>query len=160
MLPSWLAQLQRQGGYTPKSSNRRGPPPSTIFPSSPGEDPIFMPNGSRGFHHSFPGAPPCDTKVLLPTSLLLTMIIHTDHTGLTTLCGSPRQTGDEPNYRHDFPWYAVHHKLGMTLNHPLELGQLHIDKEAFLAYFIYPHYNPNKLYRAFVGRFPSSVARE
>ena len=32
-----------------------------------------------------------------------------------------------------YPWYAVRHELGMTLNHPLELGQLHVDKEAFIA---------------------------
>lgn len=162
--PVGSAQLQRQRGYTPKREDEQEPPPSTIFPTSPEGGPSPYTNGTNGgSHDSGPsyyggapppyGGPPSHTTASdnsYPRGPYWTHFTVDPYAELVT----------HPTTGSIYPWYAVRHELGMTLNHPLELGQLHIDKEAFLTYFIDQHYSPDKHYKAFVGRFPTFVAGE
>ena len=52
------------------------------------------------------------------------------------------------------PWYAIKHELGRTLNFPLNLGNLQIDKDLFLAQFIDSRYDGNTHFKSFMYRFP------
>ena len=161
-------QLQRQRGYTPKRPDDQAPPPSAIFPPSPGgSDPSssFTYHRASGGGPSFDGFPPGGGGGPPPASS-------------PSYGGPPNRDYPhgpywthytiDPYTEHEtnpatgtiYPWYAVRHELGMTLNHPLELGQLHIDKEAFIAYFIDQHYNPDQHYKSFVNRFPHFDAGE
>ena len=160
--PVGSTQLQRQRGYTPKRENDQEPPPSTIFPTSPEGGPSLYPNDSNGGSHdsgpSYGGPPPYGG----PPSHATTSSRDYPHGPYWThfTVDPYAELVTNPSTGMIYPWYAVRHELGMTLNHPLELGQLHIDKEAFLTYFIDQHYSPDKHYKAFVGRFPTFVAGE
>ena len=52
------------------------------------------------------------------------------------------------------PWYAIKHEMGRTLNFPLNLGNLQIDKDLFLAQFIDTRYDANTHFKSFMYRFP------
>ena len=53
------------------------------------------------------------------------------------------------------PWYAIKHELGRTLNFPLNLGNLQIDKDMFLAQFVDVQYDHHSHFKAFASRFPT-----
>ena len=52
------------------------------------------------------------------------------------------------------PWYAHKHEMGMQLNYPVQLGELHIDMEIFLSRFNQLTYDPTKHHQSYLQQFP------
>ena len=48
------------------------------------------------------------------------------------------------------PWYAIKHEMGRTLNFPLNLGNLQIDKDLFIAQFVDNQYEANTHFKSFM----------
>ena len=58
------------------------------------------------------------------------------------------------------PWCTIQHKLSTTLNHPLQLGELCVDKEMHVTCFINQRCNPSKHCKSFMSRFPTLCASD
>ena len=48
------------------------------------------------------------------------------------------------------PWYAIKHEIGRTLNFPLNLGNLQINKDLYLAHFVDTRYVANTHFKSFM----------
>ena len=115
----------------PGSSNSKSHRNNPEDPSEPSEDPSDF-SGNANNHDDYPEGPHWTHYVINPFK----DIIADPHTG--GIC----------------PWYAIKHELGRTLNFPLNLGNLQIDKDLFLAQFFDTRYDPHAHFKSFMNRFP------